>query len=47
MAEMGAKLNRTDKQGRTLLDVAPGGGAGAGARGGGARTRARPRCCGN
>ena len=35
LAEKGAKLNRTDKQGRTPLDVALGVGAGAGARGGG------------
>ena len=35
LAEKGAKLNRTDQQGRTPLDVALGVGAGAGARGGG------------
>ena len=35
LAEKGAKLHRTDKQGRTALDVALGVGAGAGVRGGG------------
>jgi ankyrin repeat protein len=33
LAEHGAKVDRTDKQGRTPLDVALGVGAGAGARG--------------
>jgi uncharacterized protein len=35
LAESGAKLQRTDKQGRTALDVALGVGAGAATRGGG------------
>ena len=48
LAEKGAKLNRTDKQGRTPLDVALGvGGGRRRARRRRARTKARPRCCGN
>ena len=47
LAGHGAKLTRTDKQGRTPLDVALGVGAGAGTRGAGGPVRARRRCCGN
>ena len=47
LAGHGAKLTRTDKQGRTPLDVALGVGAGAGPGAPGDRVRARRGCCGS